>query len=374
MTQSNPMRDQIYATPKAVLEVYDEIELAARRVLTTPEIYRIREVLLIGSGDSLFAGKAIETAFRSHSGIFVQVKSPLEAGRYLAQEMTQSDRENTLVIAISNSGEAARVVEAAKILKSSGANVLALTKNSSSRLSKESSKSLVLPIPDLPSAPGFGPYIFATVSLLLIAIRLGEVRMYMTMDRAQELRGGLKELMNSLNDVIQNSDKAAKRAAEKLSQAKVFEFVAANPGVGEYGAAKILEATGRHAFARDLEEWVHLNYFDGSPEEIATVLISPSKSRSHSRVKEVSRYMEKLGRQICIIGDATTIKNAFPIAINSSIDELWSPLLTSGPLALIAAHLAELDGAEYGRGAKGRWEDCSDASTVQKSEILEFVR
>ena len=81
--------------------------------------------------------------------------------------------------------------------------------------------------------------------------------------------------------------------------------------------------------------------------------------------------MRKLGRQITIIGTPDLASAEMTLPVAADLPEIWSPLLLSAPHALLAAHLAELTGAEYGRGSKGKWEDSADASTVQKSAFWE---
>ena len=198
----NPMRDQIFATPAALKAAFAEIELAARLVLATPEIYRMRRMVLTGSGDSYFAAKAAELALIVHTGLPVEVRPPLEAGRYHAMLSAPRDLESTLVIALSNSGGAARVVEAVGLYRAQGALTLGISKNAAGRLAQTAAKTLLLPIPALPSAPGFGPYLFAVVALLLVGIRIGEVRMRMTMDEAQALRHRLLQSFGRLAETI----------------------------------------------------------------------------------------------------------------------------------------------------------------------------
>jgi glucosamine--fructose-6-phosphate aminotransferase (isomerizing) len=359
-TAPNPMRDQIIATPPALKAGFEALERDARLVLPTPLIYRTKRIILVGSGDSYFAAKAAEMALMKHAGLPVEVRTPLEAGRYHSAFSTRRDLENTLVIALSNSGAAARVCEAAALYRRAGAQVLAITKNPTGRLAENADYKLVVAVPGFPSAPGFGPYLFAMVALQLLAMRFGEVRMGMTMDQAQALRGKLLGHFDDLAATIAAADEPARALAEQLSGAKVFEFLGGGPSraVADYGAAKLLEAAGRHATGIDLEEWTHLNYFDASPQEIATLMVLPPDGRSASRAAELRVYIDKLGRQVGIL----------PIA--AEIEEIWTPLLTSAPLALFAAHLAALDGAEYGRGSKGAWSDSSDASTVQKSAMF----
>jgi glucosamine--fructose-6-phosphate aminotransferase (isomerizing) len=372
------MRDQVLATPAALLAAFDGLERATRLVLATPEIYRARRIVLIGSGDSLFAAKEAEWSLLAHSGLPVEVRPPMEAGRYLSPLATDRDLENTLVIALSNSGAAARVAEAATLLKARGALVLAVTRAENGRLAGVASKILPVPVPDLPPGPGFGPYLFALTALLLLGIRIGEVRMGMTMDEAQARRGELKRAVEELGAALPAFDAATGSLAARVGERPLVELLGAGPdhAVADYGAAKLLEAAGHHAYARELEEWTHLNYFDARPDDITTVLAIDARSRAQGRAVELMAYLHKLGRRVVVVGGGPAAQAALSlghavVAVPAARHELWSPLLLSAPIALLAAHLAAATGARYGRGATGRWADSADASTVQKSALWE---
>ena len=159
---------------------------------------------------------------------------------------------------------------------------------------------------------------------------------------------------------------------------RLHRIIGAGPcfAVAEYGAAKVLEAAGGHALAAELEEWTHLNYFDAVPEEIATLVTIPRGSRAEGRGLELLAYMTKLGRLLAVVGSGVVAEAArrhghAVLDVDGDVPEPWSPLLLSAPHALLAAHLAELTGADYGRGAKGRWDDAADASTVPKERDLD---
>jgi len=374
---SNPMREQVFATPGALLKGFDALELNARLAVETPDIYRTRRVVLTGSGDSWFAAKAAELSFWSDAAVAAEVRPPLEAGRYQAQLFPRRELENSLLVALSNSGGAARVAEAATLWRAAGAKVLAVTRNDAGRLAGIADRKLLLPVPELPNAPGFGPYLFAVLGLQLLAIRFGEVKLALTMDQAQALRAELKARLGALETVIAGLDAPAQQVAAALASRALIEFVGAGPNyaVAEYGAAKLLEASGRHALARDLEEWTHLNYFDKAPAEIATVLVVPDGSPTQSRAVELLAYMHKLGRSVVLVGggDAADLAQRLGHAVLRvpATRERWSPLLTSIAPALLAAHLSALDGAEYGRGGKAPWDDSMTAATVQQSAIWE---
>lgn len=377
MELSNPMREQVFATPGALLKGFDALELNARLAVETPDIYRTRRVALTGSGDSWFAAKAAELAFWVDAAVAAEVRTPLEAGRYQSQQFPRRELENTLLIALSNSGGAARVAEAATLWRGAGARVLAVTRNEAGRLAGIADRKLLLPVPDLPNAPGVGPYLFAVLGLQLLAIRFGEVKLAITMDQAQALRGQLKALLGTLETLVASLDAPTQQIAAAISGRTLIEFVGGGPNyaVAEYGAAKLLEAAGRHALARDLEEWTHLNYFDKAPTEIATILVVPEGSPTQSRAVELIAYMHKLGRSLVLVGGGEAAAAAqrlghavLPVPPTA---ERWSPLVTSVAPALLAAHLSALDGAEYGRGGKAPWDDSMTAATVQQSAIWE---
>jgi len=374
---SNPMREQIFSTAGALLNGFDALERNARLAVETPDIFRTRRIVLTGSGDSWCAAKATEMAFWTDGQVPAEVRTPLEAGRYQSQHFPRRDIETTLFIALSNSGGAARVAEAATLWHAAGSKVLAVTKAEAGRLARLADRTLILPVPDLPSAPGFGPYLFAVLGLQLLAIRFGEVKMAITMDQAQALRGALKTHIGALGAAISALDEPARQVADLFANKAMVEFVGAGPSyaVAEYGAAKLLEATGRHALARDLEEWTHLNYFDRAPGEIATVLIVPEGSAAQSRAVELIAYMHKLGRSLVVIGGGGAGERAMALGHTvlpmPAINERWSPLFSSVAPALIAAHLSARDGASYGRAGVAPWDDSANAATVQQSAIWE---
>jgi glucosamine--fructose-6-phosphate aminotransferase (isomerizing) len=199
--------------------------------------------------------------------------------------------------------------------------------------------------------------------------------MHVTMDQAQAERGRLKQLIGSLAPRFAEADARSAELAATVADRPIVEFLGAGPdyAVAEYGAAKLLEAAGHHAYARDLEEWAHLNYFDARPEDISTVIAIAPESRAQGRAVELLAYLHRLGRRIFVVGggpaaDAARRLGHAVLPVDGP-EELWSPLLLSAPMALIAAQMATAGGAEYGRGSQGRWADSADASTVQKSEI-----
>jgi glucosamine--fructose-6-phosphate aminotransferase (isomerizing) len=353
------------------------MESAARSILSTPEILRVRRIVLCGSGDSFFAARAVEWPAARLTGIDVICLPSLEAARYRSTVGREADLRATLVVAISSSGEAARTIEAAHCFQRRGALVLALTTDRESRLANAASHVMPLPIPPLPAAPGYGPYLFSMVALQLLAFRLAEVRASMTMDDAQLWRQELKRRLDELPRLHDVLDAVCANLAARYQDLPVFEFLGSGPAaaVAQYGMAKLLEAVGTHALAQDVEEWAHLHFFTKSPRDTATVLICPLGSRAQSRAKELLVHFKRLARPTIVVADEQTAATAADegfdvITIDTNIGETLCPVHYSAPMALLASHLADRTAAEYGRGCRGPWEGAAGGGAVRNSTIL----
>src|SRR5579859_3691513 len=94
----NPMRDQVLLTPQTLKAGFWEIERAVRGVLSTPEIFGIRQIVLCGCGDSLIVARASEASLAAYTGLPVRALPALEAGRYHASLGRDKDLRTTLCL------------------------------------------------------------------------------------------------------------------------------------------------------------------------------------------------------------------------------------------------------------------------------------
>lgn len=379
MNKTNPIREQVIAAAPAIKEQFWELERRARLLLTTPEIFSVRRIVMCGCGDSRMAAQSAKMAFEKYSGIPIEVVRALEASRYTAQFLLDDSPKNPLVILISSSGEVARVVEAAQQFRKKGALTVAVTSNPESRLAKNSEKVLQFAVPSLPSAPGFYSFAASLIILYLVAFRLGEVRGKLTQTQAQEKRKDLAQQLDNLEETIAPVDAAAYELALAWQGLSNFEFLGSGPGYGtaSFGAAKILEATGANAWPQDLEEWAHLQYFIAKPEAVGTFIIAPPESMALSRTLEITRFVEQLKRPHAVVSGGG-VDRLYPAAqklfLTKVVPEEFSPLIYSVPLALFAGYLADATSAAYGRGHQGRWAGSKAGAAVRNSELLEYER
>lgn len=369
---SNPMRDQIYSLPQLLHQQLWTLEERTRKILATPEVFGTRHIVLTGCGDSHISTMAAEMAFVELAGIHTQALNAMHASRYSAGRSTWHYPRNPLVLAVSNSGEVARVVEAVKHYSAHGALTVGVTSDPQSRLAVQADRTIEVAIPPFISAPGVRSYFCSLLTLYLLAIRFGEVRGNYTADDAMALRQELAAIADAIEAVLESLDEPLRILADEWSAFENFELLGSGPerGTAAYGAAKLLEAVGIHALHQDVEEWVHLQYFVADAEKTGTLVLCPSQSAAVSRIIEIETFLQNLKRPYLVITDKSGSRHfRRTLTLDFNIRPVFAPLLYSVPLALFAAYLSQRTNATYGRGATGQWADCKDGRTTRTSAI-----
>lgn len=364
---------QIRSLPSLVAEAVPRMEPGTRTALRTEEIYGIRQIILTGSGDSYFAAVAVAPALRAWTGLPVQPMVSMEASRYVdhGRPPLAGKNRGLLVIAISSSGEAARLVEAVQRLRRLGAITLAVTAHADSRLGQAAEKRIDIAIPPSTPAPGLRSYVASLLGLYLFSIRLAEVLMTITMDRANALRKQLTELSASLEGLSEKCEPLICQRVESWGKFSVADVLGSGPGYGSaaYTAAKLVEAAGVHATAQDAEEFHHLNFFCDQPESLPAIVFAPANAISARRTKELFGTLEQLGRPHFIITDSADFAPADNCLLIPATDELFAPILQTVPGALFAAFAAEQRAITHYRGHSGPWRGAKDAALIRNSPI-----
>jgi len=371
MSQFDDFITQIKSLPDLVPEVVATMEPPARTVLSTPEIYGVRHIILTGSGDSYFAAAAVAPAMRAWTGLPVQVMTAMEAARYVdAGRSPRAGAKGLLVLAISYSGEAARVVEAVRRLRAFGAVTVALTANPESRLGQAAARVLDTRIADSTAAPGTRNYVASMIGLYLVAIRLAEVAITMTMDVANELRGEISAIGLAIQSTTGLLMPAIDALAQEWKGYRTMDLLGSGPSLASasYAAAKLVEAAGLHATAQDAEEFHHLNYFVDKPDETPTIVFAPSHSLARSRTDELISALEQLGRPYRYVTDVAGAGNKELVV--PAVREWFAPIVQTIPAALIAAYSARERGVPHYRGHTGPWRGAQGAGFVKNSSIL----
>jgi glucosamine--fructose-6-phosphate aminotransferase (isomerizing) len=276
-----------------------------------------------------------------------------------------------LVIGISVSGGVTRTIEGIMRAKARGLRTLAITSGAHTPIAQAAGAVLTTRVPDLPSAdgvqvPGARSYLASLIMLFACALRIAEARRQSVATWRATLAGAADQMART----IALSDDAAYGWAEATRQATEFVFCGSGPnfGTAQFGAAKILEASGDSALGQDVEEWAHLQYC-ARAQATPTFLIT-ARERDASRAAEVKVAMQAIGRQVIEVAPATA--EALPDLPFAPMPEVYTPLVACIPVMLFAAHRAALLGEPYFRGFGGgrSIEGGGGISRIRTSELV----
>jgi glutamine---fructose-6-phosphate transaminase (isomerizing) len=381
MMALNPMAAQIHSLPALIRESFDAFDDLVRRTLDHNLCLSVKRVFLAGCGDSHHAALGAELAFEALAGVPTEPMTALQFARYAAGYLPPGSPNTNLVIGISASGAVSRTVEAVRLARGAGAATLALTATAGSPLAETAELVLLSTIPPFPAPPGVHPpatrsYLAHQLLLLLIAVRLGEVRGRLDWRAATDLRHTVRALAEAAEQTLAACDGPARAIAEACRDANEFVFVGGGPSYGAavFSAAKVLEASGDTAFGQDTEEWAHLQYF-ARAETTPTFFISAGR-RDLSRAAEVAVAAGSVGRRIIAVAppsaSALNAAVAYALPLAEGVPEPLSPLVASIPGALFAAYRAEVIGEPYfRRSGQGRDESLQ---RIRTSEMWETIQ
>jgi glucosamine--fructose-6-phosphate aminotransferase (isomerizing) len=351
------------------------LEARLRRCIATPDIYRLRQIILTGSGDSLIAGQSVATSLRAWTGLAVQSMPAMEAARYLDTPPVHADARGILAVCISNSGEGARVIEAARRLRAIGALTLAVTASASSRLAQSAELVIDIALPQTPHGANARGHAAALIALWLLGLRIAEVRMRMTMGEADARRALIARQADPVERSLTACAAIAAQAADRWSVHCRADMLGSGPCLGSahFAAAKLVEATGIHASPQDIEEFHHLNYFVDRPGETPAVVFTAAAAAAASRAAELAGTLHDLGRPTLLISDeAAGASRPHPERLHVQLpttEEFLLPLLHIAPALMLAGAWAEKAGCTPFRGHAGPWQGAQRASLVRDSAI-----
>ncbi len=381
----NPMLSQIHSLPALIREAAQPFDNAARQTLDHALCLSAKRLFVTGCGDSHHASLGSELAFETLAGLPAEPMTALQFARYAAGFLPGGGPGMTLVIGISVSGEVSRTLEALTLARRAGATTVALTATPGSRVANAAEHvylAQTTPFPEPPGAhtPGVRSYLVSQLALLLMAVRLGEVRGRLNPADAAAVRKEILSLADAAEKTIEACDQAARALAEEWKDAKEFIFVGGGPNFATalFSAAKVLEASGDPALGQDTEEWGHLQYF-AKAVDTPTFFISAG-DRDLSRMVEAAVAAKTIGRRVVAVAPAaaTALRQAAArsLTLPEGVREMFSPLVAAIPGELFAAHRSDLIGEPFFRSFGGgrNQEGGGGISRIRTSEVWETNR
>ena len=301
--RENAMVQQALSVPQLLQLVYPDLEHQVRYVLTTPQIYSVKKIVLTSCGDGYAACLAAKRAFERFVQIPIDVVEPLTLSSYYQMKWVGESPCDPLVIAMS--------------------------------------------------------YAVLQMIVYLMAIRMGEVRLKYTMDQANLYRRELLQLPEQFLADAGQVQTLAMHTAELFKDAQSAEMIGcgADSGPAWYAHAKMYEAVGLPATMLDSETWFHINYFVRDVAHTLTMVFASKANEASSRTRELVTRLNQMGRTFVLITDDDTLQAPLRFLLPESASGLFHAMDAHLAAAMIAGNLAQLRGETYSRGFEGIWHE-----------------
>ncbi len=301
-----------------------------------------RHLIIVSCGTSYYAGLYARYVFETLTDLTVETELASEF-RYRKLNL----RQNTVVLAISQSGETADTLAALREAKRKGALTLGLVNVVGSSIARETHGGIYCHAGMEIGVASTKSFTSQLTLLALMALLLGRARDLSYEEGAAILRG-LEKIPDQMREVLKQSP-AIRQLAEKYSTAEHFLYIGRKYQypIALEGALKLKEIAYIHAEAYAAGEMKHgpIALIDPSFPTLALVPEDPSYEKMVSNIQEIRARDGK------IVAVTTEGNSKLRPMVDDTIfiprnHEVLTPLLTVVPLQLFAYHCAVLRGCD----------------------------
>ena len=344
------MIKEIYEQPKAIRDtttgrlakddssiIFDELKWLA------DDITSFKKIVITACGTAFHAGMVAKTYFEQLACIPVEVDIASEY-RYRSP-LTDSD---TLCIVVSQSGETIDTLAALKEAKRRGARTLAVTNVVGSSISREADQTVYTWAGPEIAVASTKAYTTQLVTLLMLAIHLGQRKGTLDLAKAQDLIKGLKNLPAQCHELLEDVEPIKTFAQNYgFSQDVFFIGRSLDYAVALEGSLKLKEISYIHAEAYAAGELKHGTLaliIEGVPV-IALATQHDVYEKMLSNIKEV-KARDAIVIGLGFKGDVQLEKYVDHTIYIPATDKYLAPILAVVPLQLLAYYAAVTRGAD----------------------------
>ncbi len=256
--------------------------------------------------------------------------------------------KDTLIVAISQSGETADTIAGMRMAKEQGVDVLSIVNAKDSTIARESDYVIYInagPEIGVASTKAYTAQIFV---LLLLSLELASLKGYLSDNDRSRFVNEIKTLP-ILADKVLKQDDYIKKIAQKYKDANYFMFLGRgfNYPTALEASLKLKEISYIHATGYAAGEMKHgpIALVD---RELPAVFITPKDSVYEKTKNNIMEIKSRGGHIIAIgtEGDRELKKLSDDIIFIPRVSELLEPMIAIIPLQLLAYHIAVLRGCD----------------------------
>ena len=341
------MLKEIFEQPKAIRDTLtgrmgDDGLIQLSELQMTPEdIALMSRVYIIACGTSLHAGLVAKNLIEQWARIPVEVQCSSEF-RY-ADPIVDDE---TLVVAITQSGETADTLAGVREARERGAKVIAITNVVGSRVTRESDGVLYTHAGPEIGVAATKTFTSQIAALTVLALKLAQAKGMLSSEKIDSL---WRELI-TIPDIVEAEllDLAGlQECAQQCVAASSALFLGRGMGVpiAMEGALKLKEISYIHAEAYPAGEMKH------GPIALITdelpVVVVATQGRTYEKVVSNIQEVRARGAQVIAVataGDEDIRQHAEFVLQVPATSEALSAIPTTIPLQLLAYHIAKLKG------------------------------
>ncbi|MFC7361934.1 glutamine--fructose-6-phosphate transaminase (isomerizing) [Nocardioides astragali] len=340
------MRKEIFEQPRAVADSLlgrrgadGQLQLDEMR-LSDQDLRDVDKIIIIAAGTSFYAGMVAKYAIEHWCRIPVEVELASEF-RYRDPILTS----DTLVVAISQSGETADTLQAIRHARVQRSKVLAICNTNGSTIPRESDGVIYThagPEIGVASTKGF---LTQLVACYLLALYLAQIKGTRYGDEISQVMDQLEQMPAHIETVLSKSEEVYALARDHVGSRSVL-FLGRHAGypVALEGALKLKEIAYLHAEGFAAGELKH-GPIALVEEGLPILCVVPPRGRDQLHDKMISGIQEvraRGARTLCLAeeGDTAIEPYADVLFTLPQVPVLLQPLVAVVPLQLFACELA----------------------------------
>ena len=304
------------------------------------ELRRIKRIIITACGTSWHASLIGEYMIEELARVSVEVEYASEF-RYRSPIID----ENTLLLAISQSGETADTLAAMREAKHRGATVVGAVNVVGSSIARESDGGVYIHAGPEIGVASTKAFTHQVMVLALVATLLGRMR-HISVQQGQEIISAIYKIPEQVGSILK-AEEQIRQIANEYYKANNFLYLGRgiNFPTALEGALKLKEISYIHAEGYPAAEMKHgpIALIDKSMPVVVIALQDPVYDKVMSNIAEVRARKGKI-IAIATEGDTEIAERVNHVIYIPKTYRLLTPLLSVIPLQLLAYHIAVMRG------------------------------
>ncbi len=310
--------------------------------MTPQELQKVKRIVFTACGTSWHSALVGEYLIEEIAQIPVEVEYASEL-RYRNPPMD----ENTLVFAITQSGETADTLGALREMKRKGYNTLAICNVVGSTIAQEADGGVFLHAGPEIGVASTKAYTSQCLALVMLALYFGRLR-HVSYNAGRKMISKIKQLPGHIEAALQTNDKI-REIASKYAECNNFLYLGRhyNFPTALEGALKLKEISYIHAEGYPAAEMKHgpIALVD---EQTPSVFVMPQGFIYEKVMSNLEEIKARGGPVIAIAGegDQRVAEVADDVIYIPEVDGFLQPIVTAIPLQLLSYHIAVARGCD----------------------------